>query len=959
MNKMTSERYSRPLSTEPPLPGRRDRQSSRWPFQSVVTDPDPPSPAFLSQAEEQHDHEPTTLHSFHPLRSHPVVLPLGIGSPYEEEGTKSRPDSSPGCRHHHQPQQRQKEQEQHQQEAYRNIDDDDGKDVGDNSALIPEYVRSFLLLRRTTPDPVSRTGDGGGDDCDGCGGRTGTAQRHDVQLVGPDGPASPLLHRSRVADFGEFRLGEGDGDDYDGAGVDDDVDHDGDGDGDDGKSDNRHRLRRRSEVRVRDDLDPERGEGGGLEMPDGRERAGPQEEQRFLAGDEDKGLLLTRWGSGPGADAGTGAVVVVGAPGRGWEWFFRGGGWRAGVTMNVVVMFVVLITGFVCLAVAISRASRGEGTSAIFTGDCGTARAMEWGLHAVINVFAAVMVAAANYTFQVLSSPTRDEVNAAHWNRDWFEIGIPSLRNLRHIRRRRALLAIVVLATALVTPVMYNAVVFVSSTAPEVKAVLVGESLLRGATLSDDISDNKGSKLGRTDLLVLQQRAARGELVRLSTPACFDKFSQAFDAEYSAVLLVSKSLDGMSLTQGPDASSINTLVPDRSSIQYCLAQRAPAPTCEVELDAPLLGSVALVNSIALVVAVAVLLTRPSSFRPLVTLGDAISSFLQEPDQTTQGACLLSKTDILHGRWPLTTTKCWTPQKHYWLRSVSSPLWIVTATVWALCLGLLVASLAHALGKGPSARLSPPGAASPHALLALPTATPAGAAAALVAALPQLLPAALYLTANALLTSYYLSHESSLFAAAAPAAWPRPLRVSSADPAGAQTSSLHLTLPPSVSAVLVAVLAGLSLVLSQSVFAVVVRRVEAPVSSSSSSLAGNAAATTATAPPVAALGLSGVGLVVLLAALVGLAAAVVGLGLRRAPPAGPASEKTPGNPMALPGGSCSAVISARCHPLAGEQALWTKPVVWGVVSEDGGPLGIGHCGFTAGRAGLLEAGRSYA
>lgn len=485
---------------------------------------------------------------------------------------------------------------------------------------------------------------------------------------------------------------------------------------------------------------------------------------------------------------------------------------------------------------------------------------------------------------------------------------------------------------------------------------MVGESFLKGAALSDELPKDKGSRLSRSDLLLLQQRAARGELVRLSTPACFDQFGGAFEAEYSAVLLVSKALDDMSLSQGSGTNSIGTLVPDRSSVQYCLAQRAPAPTCEVDLNSPLLGSVALVNSIALVVAVAVLVKRPSSFHPLVTLGDAIASFLQEPDPTTQGACLLSKSDILQGCWPLTSAKCWYPRKHYWLRSVSFQLWTATATIWALCLGLLAASLGHALSMDPSAWLSPPGAASPHALLALPTTTPAGAAAALVASLPQLLLAALYLTTNALLTSYHLSHESSLFASAAAATttWPCPLRVSSTDPAGAQTSSLYLTLPHSVSAVLVSLFAGLSLVLSQSVFAVVVRRVEAHVSLP----AGNAAVT-ATAPPIVALGLSGVGLVVLLAALVGLAVVVLSTGLRHAPPAGPPIERTAGNPMALSGGSCSAVISSRCHPLAREKNLWMKPVMWGVVREDGRPSGVSHCGFTAGRAGLLEAGRIYA
>ncbi|KAL2139796.1 hypothetical protein VTI28DRAFT_4681 [Corynascus sepedonium] len=645
-------------------------------------------------------------------------------------------------------------------------------------------------------------------------------------------------------------------------------------------------------------------------------------------------------------------------------------------------MFVVLMTGFVCLIVAISGVSlEEEGKSVVFAGACGTARAMDWGLHAIINVFVVVMVAGANYTFQILSSPTRDEVGAAHWRRDWLDIGVPSLRNLRRIERSRAVLAVVVLVTALFTPVMYNAVAFVSQTAPNYKAAVVGESFLRGTALNE--IPNDGSGLTRADLLTLQRQAARDELVRLPASACIDQFSGAFEADYSAVLLVSERLDSLALAQGSDTDPISTLIHDRSSIQYCLAQRAPFSTCEVSVNAPLLGSVALVNSIALVVTVSVLFKRPSSFQPLVTLGDAISSFLQDPDPTTQGACLLSKTDVWHGRWPLTAAKCWSPKNnHYWLRSVSFPLWITTSTLWAVCVGLTAASLAYALNvdhPGVTQRLTPLGTASPHALLVLPATSPA-AAAALIASLPQLLVAALYLTADALLTSYYLSHEFSLFAvpaAAGPttAAWPHPLRVSSINAsgtAGAQTSSLHLTLPRPVSGMLMTFFAGLSLILSRSVFAVAVRRVDVRLlslstssSSSSSSLSSSssdaaAAAAAAGTDPIVALGLSGVGLVVLLAALVSLALAVLGLGLRRAPPAGLAvGGRLLGNPMVLPGGSCSAVISARCHPLAREKGLSRKRVMWGVVREEGvGSIAVSHCGFTAGRAGALEIGRRY-
>jgi hypothetical protein len=123
--------------------------------------------------------------------------------------------------------------------------------------------------------------------------------------------------------------------------------------------------------------------------------------------------------------------------------------------MIVLATFAILIAGFVCLVVAISGVSAAEaGRSAIFTGSCATARAIDKGLHAAINVLAVVLVAGANYTFQVLSSPTRGEVTAAHQDREWLDIGVPSFRNLGRIRGSRTLLAVVLLATAVSTQML-------------------------------------------------------------------------------------------------------------------------------------------------------------------------------------------------------------------------------------------------------------------------------------------------------------------------------------------------------------------------------------------------------------------------------------------------------------------------------------------------------------------------
>ncbi|KAH6630933.1 hypothetical protein B0J18DRAFT_116346 [Chaetomium sp. MPI-SDFR-AT-0129] len=735
---------------------------------------------------------------------------------------------------------------------------------------------------------------------------------------------------------------------------------------------------------------------------------------------------------------------------RSTSWQALRSGWRAGVALTVLATLAVLIAGFVCLMVAISgKPSSASVAAAVYVGACGTATAVNMGVHAAITVAAVVLLAGANYVFQVLSSPTRAEVDAAHRQERWVDIGVPSLRNLKWIGRGRAALAVLVVVMAVLTQVLYHAVVFVSQTAPSFKAAMVGEPFVRGAAFSGDFSAD-GSGFSRPDLLALQRRVVDGDLVRLSAPDCMDQFGGAFETAYSAVLLVSDTQTtstGMSrVTRVARLSRSGTdpardlapalVDPSAMQVQYCLALPAPPPTCQVNLNASLLGIVALLNSIAVVATSAVLFRRRSAFRPLVTLGDAFSSFLQDPDPTTRGACLLTKSDVVRGRtWPRAEAKYWIPDSHYWARSVPFTGWLATFLLWALCAGLAAAALVYHLTADTTSSLSALGLADPHALIRFPftsssTTTPPPAAIAVLAAVPQLLLAALYLSVNSLLTTYYLSHESSLFAMGGHPVGPvgRPLRVS-ADPVGAQTTGIRLTLPHVVSCPLTVLFAGMSFLTGQSFFAVVVRAVPVSIPPTASPDAAGES------PSLVALGTSGQALVALLIALGLLALAVITLGMRRAPSAITVKGEMVGNPMVMPGGSCSAVVSARCQPVGGreslappvrgsmgkpgrksesvvpvrvstvrlsmaremaseettegtgtrtepgtgaetgtggmekrgmrmeiretrETALWRRPVMWGVIREGNG-YGVSHCGFTAGRAGTVGMGRSYA
>ena len=533
----------------------------------------------------------------------------------------------------------------------------------------------------------------------------------------------------------------------------------------------------------------------------------------------------------------------------------------------------------------------------------------------------------------------------------------------------------VAIAELTMAPHRYNAVIFTSQTVVNYNLVFVTRPFLSGAPFSNATANNKGG-LSRLDILSLQDLARRDALVNLTSADCLGRLSSVFESEYKSVLLVTDidSPAGSALIQTARASSslprsgtIRGSLPDAAlderAVQFCLAQRADAQTCGVSMNGSLLGIVSLLNLVS-VISVAIVLFKPS-FDPLVSLGDAVASFLQRPDPTTRGSCLMTKSDVWQGRWGFHEPKYWIPRDLFWLRVPSFPRWCLPIFFWTALTALAALAFAFAVSADPTGPLSGYGSASARAVYLLPPSTPASAA-ALVASLPQLLLGALYLATNSLLTTYYLSHESSLFALGEP----RPLRVSSL-PEGHQTTSLYLTLPRPWSWYLSILFAAMAFVLSQSVFVVAIRLVDPPSSSSSSSSSSYSPSTTPP-PALVGLGLSTAALLTLLTLLLLLATSTLVPGLRRCPasprnptpaefdPTDPDPAAAPvGNPLALPGGACSAVIAARCHPVPGEPAPWRARLVWGVVRRGAGGADMGRCAYTGRAAAPLDVGASYA
>ncbi|EPE04921.1 hypothetical protein F503_00075 [Ophiostoma piceae UAMH 11346] len=825
-------------------------------------------------------------------------------------------------------------------------------------------------------------------------------------------------------------------------------------------------------------------------------------------------------------------------------------GWRAGMALHALVALVLFIAGLIGLALALTTP---HGHTAAFPGrtvvlsctqsqsdgaPCSSAYHVLWVLRAVLAVCTLAILAGAQYTFHVLSSPTRAEIDTAHTgtptgllsprrNRSWLNIGVPSLRNiaflLRHKKtaeedgggaRFRAVLAIVAVATALATSVLYGSLIDITISTPlgaqpAYSVLLVAPSFIDGAPFSNGSANNAG-RLDRLSILQLQQAASKthsslrnltaddclrtrssstlqNELSLFETGVRWNNVSAALIILNDAAVTTLRVTNTSVIQTAPPGSRIehsdsigtslvfeldkslsvdkrSTVTLDNDAVAFCLVQESSTGASSASdatsliysttLNTPLLAITLGLNVFTMICfAFALLRSANPSFRqtPLITFGDAVASFLRDPDHTTRGACLLSKKDIKNGVWnrmaddPQLTVKTSSrgsgaPQStrsmgigaakpenvmqpmfiapkagdsspdYYWFRSVSRAQWLTGTLAWLALVGFAVAGLAVSVPT--SDTLGSLGQFVlddfTWGLLASPTSnntsSPVSSYATLLASLPQLGLGILYLLVDAHLCAYFLSHESSSYIANQNIfddiqlqqylGGRKALRVSYR-PRGHQRTSLYLTQPHVWNWLLLVLFSGLSFALGQSLV-----------------VTGLAASTDSS--QIMLLGFSATGFVVLLVLLLLAAVLVLGLGTRRTPPppgslavsamraasspsAPPAVRR---NPLTMPGGSCSAVISARCHPLpeemptettsanpgssstGGPLPLWLRPLAWGPApsyqhpyqgynrrhvqphaSDDGEDDNIdsivGHCTFSNGPLVPLDTARSYA
>ncbi|KAF2463992.1 uncharacterized protein BDR25DRAFT_195847, partial [Lindgomyces ingoldianus] len=622
--------------------------------------------------------------------------------------------------------------------------------------------------------------------------------------------------------------------------------------------------------------------------------------------------------------------------------------WKFSVFACAISTLLVFAVNLAATIWAISRHGFGgaEGRQTLYEGNCVTAGKLNTGIHFVINTLSTILLGSSNYCMQCLSAPTRKEVDIAHSKRKWLDIGVLSTRNLRGIATKR---------------VVFWWLLGISSLPLHLFILFDWEQQVLCHT-----SDKGFCGLSSDGCIFrLRELKANGELEQLDNLACINAYSRQFQTRGSVLVVtqntsipavlrskfgspetdaqwVCSEIASMSCDISPGIGSLRANSSSwkpfgvEQSIAYCLSERVPEQ-CKVQSSLYLAIVVIVLNLIKAFVMFS--LAVGVKEMPLMTIGDAIASFLCRPDPSSESMCLISKKDIKRGKnsWLKGPMPFKSRRRRLFAAASKTRLslcmfinnvhiyrYLVILGIVGWLLSLAIQEVIGLGGDLQTIRQLGLGKVQTMTILGLLGVPNKGAAGLIVNAIiansPQPILSFMYFSYNGLFTSFSGVMEWGSYSRRRKA-----LRVSDT-PYGEQRCTYFLQLPYRIALPLMAFSGLLHWLLSQSIFLVNVQTYTySSVSKSWRDPSGS--------NDVLSCGYSPLGIILVLGAEIVMILALIVTGSLR--------FKTD-TPVV---GSCSIAIAAACHVPAEEDDpdTYISKVQWGVTGNDAN--GVGHCSFS--------------
>ena len=360
------------------------------------------------------------------------------------------------------------------------------------------------------------------------------------------------------------------------------------------------------------------------------------------------------------------------------------------------------------------------GLATLQEGSCQKTKELSLWLHLMINILSTILLSASNYCMQCLASPSREEVDQAHRRHVWLDIGVPSVRNLRQVSWFKITLWWLLAISGVPLHLMYNSAVFSSLSSVEYTVYAGSTDLLAGNNI-----DWSSPIPGSSNTLEVVRNASNWQ--KLDNQACIEAYGRPFVSARGDLLAVTADVNSSQPVvfiseQGSGADSnflqspfawvcgvggpsgststcdVNTVLHNTTGWRLAVDPSSnvnvnnsyygiPTPSVAVDhcLSVPMeercrlqfsLAIMLIVISCNVMKAVCMLLTLYyHNSQPLVTLGDAVSSFLKHRDPITEEMCLAGKAKFLANDWTKGALT-WQPRRHRWFAAASPRRWYI-------------------------------------------------------------------------------------------------------------------------------------------------------------------------------------------------------------------------------------------------------------------------------------------